>query len=244
MVSSDGGSTADQILDENGVGQTNDNTGDGFGGSEAAIDAIEAFVGERVTDQMVVSSRSIANGTDVDARGQEIGKTLGARLDGRTPDGFLADVELDTWRDTSPTKWVITRVAGEATGRRTSQLLHKPGLAREISAALDVDVSEGYNCHRDHETERVDIRISWMRTVLDAVATAAGDDLGAHLSDEQPAYVDDPIDELTKTGVSRVLERILDADEQLGTSAGWPRSTLVVIHAILVEGRDPSEVSR
>jgi hypothetical protein len=244
MVSSDGGSTADQILDENGVGQTNDNTGDGFGGSEAAIDAIEAFVGERVTDQMVVSSRSIANGTDVDARGQEIGKTLGARLDGRTPDGFLADVELDTWRDTSPTKWVITRVAGEATGRRTSQLLHKPGLAREISAALDVDVSEGYNCHRDHETERVDIRISWMRTVLDAVATAAGDDLGAYLSDEQPAYVDDPIDELTKTGVSRVLERILDADEQLGTSAGWPRSTLVVIHAILVEGRDPSEVSR
>ena len=37
---------------------------------------------------------------------------------------------------------------------------------------------------------------------------------------------------------------ILDADEQLGTSGGWPRSTLVVIHAILVEGRDPSEVSR
>ena len=57
MASSDGGSTADQILDENGVGQNNDYTGDGYGGSEAAIDAIEAFVDECVTDQMVVSSR-------------------------------------------------------------------------------------------------------------------------------------------------------------------------------------------
>ncbi|PHQ46581.1 hypothetical protein DJ68_06555, partial [Halorubrum sp. C3] len=76
----------------------------------------------------------------------------------------------------------------------------------------------------------------------EAVATAAGDEIETYLSDEQPEYVDDPIDELTKTGVSRVLERILDADEQLGTSDGWPRSTLVVLHAILVEGRDPSEV--
>jgi hypothetical protein len=82
MASSDGGSTADQILGENGVGQNNDYTGDGYGGSEAAVDAIEAFVDERVTDQMVVSSRSIANGADVDARVQEIGKTLGARLNG------------------------------------------------------------------------------------------------------------------------------------------------------------------
>ena len=40
------------------------------------------------------------------------------------------------------------------------------------------------------------------------------------------------------------VHELVDADEQLGTSDGWPRSTLVVIHAILVEGRDPSEVSR
>ncbi|KDS91190.2 hypothetical protein FK85_05550 [Halorubrum saccharovorum] len=240
----DGGTTAEEIFDENGVGQENGYTGDGYAGSEAAIEALETFVDECVTDQMVVSSRSIANGSDVDVRVQEIGKTLGARLDGRTPDGVLTDVELDTWRDTRPTKWVFTRVAGEASGRQTGQTLRKPELVREISAALDEDVAEGYHCHDNHETERVDIRVSWMRAVLEAVATAAGDELETYLSDEQPEYVDDPIDELTKTGVSRVLERILDADERLGTSDGWPRSTMVVLHAILVEGRDPSEVSR
>ncbi|EMA69168.1 hypothetical protein C461_03297 [Halorubrum aidingense JCM 13560] len=237
----DGGTTAEEVLDNNGVGQNDGYTGDGYGGSETAMEAIEAFVDECVTDQLVVSSRSIENGTDVGARAQEIGKTLGARLDGRTPDGFLDDVELGKWRDTRPTKWVFTRVAGEATGRQTGRTLRKPELVREISAALDV--TDGYRCHHTDETERVDIRASWMRTVLKAVATAAGDNLESYLSDEQPAYVDDPIDELTITGVSRVLERILDTNETLGTSEGWPRSTLLVIHAILVDGCGPSEVA-
>ena len=244
MASSNDRTTLKQIYDDNGVGQNNDYTGDGYGGSDAAIEAIEDFVDECVTDQLVVSSRSIANWGDTDVRTQEVGKTLGAHLDGRTPDGILTDIELDTWRDTSPTKWVLTRVSGEAAGRPTGRTLRKPELVREISAALDADVDKEYYCHETDDAERVEIRVSWLRTVLQAVATAAGDDLEAYLSDEQPAYVDDPIDELSKAGMSRVLERILDADEQLGTSDGWPRSTLVMIHAILVERRDPSEVSR
>jgi len=243
MSSSDDRTTAEEIRDKNGVGQNNDYRGTGYSGSDVALKEIEAFVDERVIDQLVVSSRSIANWSDTDVRTQEIGKTLGAHLDDRTSDDYLADIELDTWRDSRPKKWVFTRVAGEATGRRAGRTLRKPELVREISAAIDADVADGYHCHDNHETERVDIRVSWMRTVLEAVATAAGDDLESYLSDEQPEYVDDPIEELSKTGVGRVLERILGVDDRLGSSDGWPRSTLVMIHAILVEGREPSEVA-
>ncbi|CAL92448.1 hypothetical protein BJ1_gp26 [Halorubrum virus BJ1] len=206
-------------------------------------EVVSDWVATHVDDYTIASSSKIHRDVDADdVRIQDIGRTLGSRRVGETPEGFLEDVEVGKWRDSKPIKWEFKRVAGEATGQSAGQTLRKPELVREISAALDVDVSEGYHCHHDHETERADIRISWMRAVLRAVATAAGDDIESYLSDEQPEYVDDPVDTLTKLSVSRVLERILDADERLGTSDGWTRSTLLVIHEVLVEGRNPTEV--
>jgi hypothetical protein len=233
MASSDGGTTADQI-------QNNDYTGDGYGGSEAAIDAIEAFVDECVTDQMVVSSRSIANGADVDARVQEIGKTLGARLDGRTPDGFLDDVELDTWRDTCPRKWVITRVAGEIAATRTpGQYLFKPDLVVEISEAVG-GIDDEYYLEED-EARRVVVSAAWKRAVTRAVAERTDNKLDALLTgydEESWMSFEQYVGRLSKIELASIVEKLLDIDEPLATTYGWPREMLIPIHDVLVTGID------
>jgi len=239
----DGGTTASEIVDEHREHASDPDEYRHDCSTERTREVVTEWVATHVDDYTVASSSKIYNDVDADdVRIQDIGRTLGSRRVGETPDGFLEDVELGKWRDSKPIKWEFTRIAGEATGVSAGQTLRKPELVRDISAALDTDVSEGYNCHHDHETERVDIRISWLRTVLRAVATAVGDDIESYLSDEQPEHVDDPVDQLTKLGVSRVLERVLDTDDRLGTSDGWSRSTLLVVHEVLVEGRDPSEV--
>ena len=237
----DGGTTAEQVLDDNGAGQDNDYESKAYGGSEAAIEAIERYVAEHVTDERIASSRSIANSA-TDVRIQEIGKTLGAHLRGDTPNGFLADVEVSKWRDTSPVKWVFTRVAGEADTRRSRQL-QKPNLVREITRATGADGARYRMVERDGvRWERANTTIGWMRDVLAAVCEAV---------DYQPTAVDECedldrrewIDQLTRGGTTDVLERALDIDAP-GVRRDWNKETLQAIHDVVVAGRDPSEVGR
>ena len=234
----DGGTTAEQVLDDNGAGQDNDYESKAYGGSEAAIEAIERYVAEHVTDERIASSRSIANSA-TDVRIQEIGKTLGAHLRGDTPNGFL---EVSKWRDTSPVKWVFTRVAGEADTRRSRQL-QKPNLVREITRATGADGARYRMVERDGvRWERANTTIGWMRDVLAAVCEAV---------DYQPTAVDERddldrcewIDQLTRGGTTDVLERALDIDAP-GVRRDWNKETLQAIHDVVVDGRDPSEVGR
>jgi len=169
VARADGGTSVhQQALDENGVGQDNDYEDKAYGGSEAALDAIETYVAEHVADERIASSRSIAN-TVTGVRTQEIGKTLGAHLRGDTPDEFLTDVEVSKWRETTPTKWVFERVAGKADTRRSRQL-QKPGLVREITTATGADGARYRTVERDGvRWERANTTIGWMRDVLAAV---------------------------------------------------------------------------
>lgn len=241
VVITDGGTTTEQVLEDNGVGQENDYEDKNYGGSEAAIEAIEQYVAEHVTDERIASSRSIAN-TTTDVRIQEIGKTLGAHLRGDTPDGFLTNVEVSKWRDTSPVKWVFTRVAGEADTRRSRQL-QKPNLVREITRETGADGTRYEMVDRDGvQWERANTTVGWMRDVLAAVCEAV---------DYQPTAVDERgdlhrrewIDQLTRGGTTDVVERALNIKAQ-GARRDWNKETLQAIHDVIVAGRDPSEVGR
>ena len=235
----DGGTTAEQVLNDNGAGQDNDYEKKAYGGSEAAMGAIERYVAEYVTDERIASSRSIAN-TAVDVRTQEIGKTLGAHLRGDTPDEFLADVEVSKWRDTSPMKWVFERRAGEADTRRSRQL-QKPALVREITAAADAEGVRYEMVERDGvRWEVANTTIAWMRDVLAAVCAAVGHEPTA-VQDDDELDRREWVDELTQAGTTTVLERALGIDAP-GARDGWNKETLRAIHDVIVAGRDPSEV--
>jgi hypothetical protein len=235
----DGGTTTKQVFDDNGVGQDNDYETKAYGGTEAAINAIEQYVADHVADERIASSRSIAN-TVSDVRTQEIGKTLGAHLRGDTPNGFLTDIEVSKWRDTTPTKWVFERVAGEADTRRSRQL-QKPALVREITRATGADGARYRMVNRDGvRWERANTTIGWMRDVLAVVCETVDYEPGAVQED---ADLDrrEWIDQLTRAGTTDVLERALGI-EVPGVRRDWNKETLRAIHDVVVAGRDPSEV--
>jgi len=241
VARTDGGTTVEQVLDDNGVGQTNDYQGKAYGGSEAAIDAIERYVSEHVSDERIASSRSIANAAG-DVRTQEVGKTLGAHLRGDTPEGFLADVEVSKWRDTTPTKWVFERVAGDAYIRRSRQL-QKPALVREITDATGATGARFAIAERDGTSwETAHVTLAWMRDVLDAVCERVGYEPAA-VRDNDELTRRDWVDELTQAGTTAVLERAAGIEDR-GADTSWNRSTLRKIHDLVVAGRDPREVGR
>ncbi|WP_434521327.1 hypothetical protein [Halorubrum sp. AS12] len=237
----DGGTTTEKVLEDNGVGQDNDYASKAYGGSEAALDAIERYVAENVADERIASSRSISKAVD-DVRTQEIGKTLGAHLRGDTPDGWLADVEVSKWRDTAPTKWVFERVAGEADTRRSRQL-QVPPLVREITAATDADGARCEMVERDGvRWEVANTTVDWMRDVLAAVCETVGHQPTAVQEDDELDRRE-WIDQLTQTATTTVLEHALDI-EAPGARDDWNKETLRAIHDVVVAGRDPSEVRR
>lgn len=235
-----GTSVHQQVLEDNGVGQKNDYEGKAYGGSEAAIEAIEAYVAEHVVDKRIASSGSIANTADV--RTQEIGKTLGAHLRGDTPDDFLLDVEVSKWRDNSPVKWVFERVAGEADVRRSCQL-KQPALVREISDATGATGARYRVAEEDGvRWERASMTRAWMRDVVEAVCELVDYEPNAVAEDDE-LTLRDWIDQLTQAGTTEVLERAAGIEDP-GADSSWNRSTLRKIHDLVVAGRDPSEVGR
>ncbi|ELZ48951.1 hypothetical protein C464_06055 [Halorubrum coriense DSM 10284] len=232
--------TVEELLEKQGVGQKNDYEGTAYQGSESAIAAIKTYVSEHVVDERIVSSGSIAATAD-DVRTQEIGKTLGAHLRGDTPEDFLTDVEVSKWRDTSPVKWVFKRRAGEATQRR-SQKLQKPSLVREISAATDAGGDRYEMVERGGARwETAITTVDWMRDVLAAVCERVGHEPTA-VQEAEEADRREWIDELTQAATTDVLERALDIDAP-GARDDWNKETLRAIYEVVVEGRDPSEVS-
>lgn len=236
-------SSSQEILDENGVGRNNGYCGSGYSGTDHACETIERFVTDYVDDQMIISSRSIANTVSDEIRVQEIGKTLAAHLDGRTPDAFLDDVEVSKWSDAQPIKWTFKRTAGEADTCR-SRRLSKVELVREISDATGSEGASFRTVSRDNTTwERAKMTIAWMHEVLEAVCEAA-DYTPQALADQEDDEVltrREWIDETTKAGATKVLERVLGIDAP-GVKTSWNKSTLRAIHEVLVEGHDPSEV--
>lgn len=244
LITDGGTSVHQQILDENGVGQTNGYQGDGYAGTDDARKAIELYVAEHVDDVVISSSRSIYNAIkhDVDTRIQEIGKTLGAHLKGDTPDEFLDDVTVEKWRESRPFKWQFERVAGEADCRRSRQL-QKPDLIREISDATGATGDRYGMAERDGTAwEKAHVTLTWMRDVLEAVCEAADYEPAAVREDDE-RELRDWIDELTQAGTTEVLERAIGIEDP-GADSSWNRSTLRKIHDVVVAGRDPSEVGR
>ena len=238
MSSSESRSKSKKILDNNGVGQ--DDGAHTYTGTKPAVDALETFVDEYVDDQMVISSRSIANAVDTEIRVQEIGKTLASHLDGRVGEDFLADVDVSKWSDTQPIKWSFKRVAGEV-DRRRSRVLQCPALVREISAATGATGARYRTVEEDGTRwERAKMTVGWMRDVIEAVCETIEYVPAAVVEDDELTRRD-WIDKLTQAGTTKVLRRTTGIDDP-GADTSWNKSTLRSLHDLLVAERDPSEV--
>ena len=237
------GTPTEQILEDNGVGRNNGYCGSGYTGTELAYESIEQFCEEYVDDKMIISSRSIANAVDHE-RTQEIGKTLAAHLNGRTPDEFLTDVEVSKWSDTQPIKWTFVRTAGEV-DRSRSRRLSKVQLVREISDATGVEGARFRTVSEDGTTwERAKMTIGWMHEVLEAVCEAVDytpQAIAEQDDDDDQLTRREWIGETTQAGATQVLERALGIDAP-GAETSWNKPTVRAIHEVLIEGRDPSEV--
>mgnify|MGYP000527065963 CR=1 FL=1 len=236
----DGGTTPQEVLNNNGVGSKSGYQGSGYAGTETAFEAIEQFAAEYVDDQMVISSRSLANAVTHEIRVQEIGKTLAAHLEGRTPDTFLTEVEVSKWSDAQPIKWSFVRIAGEI-DKRPSRRLQKPALVREISAETGAAGARYRTVEKDGARwERAKMTVQWMRDVLDVVC-AVTDYTPQAVAEDDELTRREWIDQLTQAATSEVLERA-SGIETPGAETSWNKSTVRAIHAVLVEGRSPGEV--
>lgn len=212
--------------------------------SEDARDLISEWVATHVDQHRIASSNQIHSESDRDdVRIQDIGRTLGSRRAGMTPDGFLEEVEVSTWRDKRPRKWVFDRVAGEKRETPRSTTLYRHQLIDEITAALDADVAD--EVHEDSRGNSKKINCGWMRAVVTAIASRRGESIESFVTGYDPdswRTKSQYIDSLGTIELSRLLERVLETDQELGTAHGWTRSTIRIIHAIIVEDTHPLEV--
>ncbi|ELZ35404.1 hypothetical protein [Halorubrum tebenquichense] len=239
--SAESGTTGKEILEDNGVGQTDGYRGTGYTGSKTAKKAIDELINEFVDQERIISPRSIANAVDVDVRPQEIGKTLGAYLKGDTPGDWFDEVEVSMWRDTSPKKWRFVRVAGEV-DRRRSQHLQKPQLVRELSAATGAEGARYRTATRDRGSwEKASVTLAWMQDIIEAICERT-DYVPSEVADDPERDRRDWVDDLTQAGTTQVLRRAAGIDDP-GADTSWNRETLQALHDVLVAGHDPSEVS-
>ncbi|OYR51512.1 hypothetical protein DJ73_13010 [Halorubrum sp. Ea1] len=241
------GATPREILDtQSKKASTRGSDEDSYDSSTApARELITEWAATHVDDQRIATAKQIARESDRDDVGAgTVGRTLGCRHDGVTPDGFLEEVELSTWGDANVTSWVFERVDGETESDDTrADRLFKPDLVVEISDTIG-DLDEEYYT-RHHNCRRVEVSAEWRRTVAIALAEATGTDLEELLSgyEEDGFYsFDEYVASLSNDELTNIVERLLDADEQLGTPHGWTRELLIPIHDILVSGVDPAEV--
>jgi len=244
----DGGATPAQILELNSRGSTSKGPDDKRHDSstEPARELLTEWVATHVDEQRIATAKTIVKESERDDVGiGAVGRTLGCRNVGVTPDGFLEEVELSTWGDGNVTSWVFERVDGEREQTQSrSDRLFKPELVTEISDAVGGIEDEYYLTIRDH-CRRIEISVEWKR----AVTLALAETVGADLRDLLSGYEDDGVwsyneyvNNLSKDELSNIVETLLDADDDLVTPYSWPREALAPIHEVLVEGHDPSEV--
>lgn len=239
IARTDGGMrTAEDILSTNGAGVRGERSGAANvdSSTRTARAAVEQFVAEYVGEERYATSKSIAKAVDADVRPQEIGKALGCRRAGTTPDGWLDHIEVDTWGGKTPTTWHLQRLSGQPDLSRPQQL-NKVELVRDINQEVgcyDINIAVASDGHY-----RAHLTVSWMRSVLEAVCATTGYTPTA--VEEADVDRDEWVHGLTRASCTSVLERALEISIT-GDGTNWPRDTCVVLHDVLVAGRDTSEV--
>jgi hypothetical protein len=209
--------------------------------TEAAREACATFVDEHLDDERIVSSKQIraAVGLPESVRSQSIGRTLGCRLAGTTPEGFLDCVELSKWRGAKPVKWHFTRVSdgdprapvaedADETADTDPYPRRKLDLVRAVEDATGIEAAFEPGPEDDHD---VRIRLPWMRGALAATIDAVDADVDPDLE----------VDGLTITECSAVLARVCDT-EVSGHPDNWPTATIRGLYDLHVRDCDPSEV--
>ena len=244
----DGGATPTEILEtQTEKASTKGPDEDRYDSStEAARKLLTKWVASHVDDQRIATAKQIVNESDWDdVHINDVGRTLGCRKVGVTPDGFLTEVKLSTWGDANVTSWVFERVDGHSERTETrADRLFKPELVVEISDAVGGLDDEYYRRMHDN-CRRVEVSVEWKRAVTLALVEAGGADLAELLTeyDEDRAFsFDEYVARLSRDELTNIVEHVLDPDEALGTPHGWPREMLIPIHDILVSGIDPTEV--
>lgn len=246
----DGGATSKEILEtQTEKASTRGPDEDRYDSStEAARELLTEWVATHVDEQKIATAKHIVAESDrEDIHINDVGRTLGCRKVGVTPDGFLEEVELSTWGDANVTSWVFERVDGhsETTEPRRSARLFKPELVVEISDTVG-GLGEEYYRRTKENCRRVEVSTEWKRAVTLALVEASTLQLEELLTgyDEEDTYsFDEYIARLSSKELTNIVECVLESDEELGTPYGWPREMLIPIHDVLVSGIDPSEVT-
>lgn len=197
----------------------------------------EAFVDQHLVDEKVVTSQNIRAAVDAhpSVRIQAIGRALGCRMAGTTPDDFLDCVAISKWSDSHLVRWRLTRVSGACSGEGSiTRPQQKADLVKAVEAATAID-AEAKLDDDDHHSVR--IRRPWMRDAVAATIDAVDADVGA--ADDDGEELD--VDKLTVAECSAVLGQVLDA-EVSGHPMNWTTETIRGLYDLHVRGCDPSEV--
>jgi len=250
VARADGGTTPKETLDTHTEkSNTPAPDADRYDSStKAARDLLTDWVATHVDERKIATAKQIVNESErdrTDIHITDVGRTLGCRSEGITPDGFLDEVEISTWGDANVTSWVFERVDGHRERDETrADRLFKPELVVEISDAVGGLDAEYYR--RTHDNcRRVEVSAAWKRAVTLALVKASTTQLETLLTgydDADTFSVDEYVARLSSTELTNLAERVLDPDEELGTPHGWPRALLIPIHDVLVSGVDPAEV--
>lgn len=244
----DGGVTPQQILDMHSrkSAPTDPDEKRHDSSSEASRELLTEWVATYVDDRKIATAKQIVNESgrdDVDIG--DVGRTLGCRNVGVTPDGFLDEVELSKWGDANVTSWVFERVDGAVETTQTrGKYLFKPDLVIEISDAVG-DLDDEYTIRQSEDSRRLELSVAWKRAVSLALVERADRKLEEMLSgydEDRWMSFDEYVARLSKNELANIVEEVLGAEESLATPHSWPREMLIPIHDVLVSGVDPTEV--
>lgn len=244
----DGGITPRQVLDMHSRKSTttDPDASRHDSSSEASRELLTEWVATHVDDRKIATAKQIVNESgrdDVDIG--DVGRTLGCRGVGVTPDGFLDEIELSKWGDANVTSWVFERVDGEIETTSTrGKYLFKPDLVIEISDAVG-GLEDEYSLREEDRGRRMDLSAAWKRAVTLALVDCADCELHEVLSGYEPdgTYsINEYASHLSKTELANVVEEVLGAGQSLATPHSWPREMLIPVHDVIVSGVDPAEV--
>lgn len=191
--------------------------------TEASRGAIEAFIAHELDERKIVTSTRIVRALDqagideyADVTAQEIGRTLGAYIEGDVEDeSFASDVEISIYRDANQTVWQLDRVAGQPADQSRTMFLDE--LIEAIDATVDAELTQTDGDYR--------ITREWMRDVTRTLVEATD------ASEEQL----EAIEGATKRGLTEILTRHTPVEVD-GARDQWSKSALLDIHDLITGG--------